>query len=135
MKQKGSILALDWGKKYIGCAYALEGSSIVFPIGYILNDKSILGSLGDIVNRYRVKQIIIWVPSNEWVRWQVEHFAKTIAGISNEHMVIELLDEDYTSVQAGEKVNNFQKNVAEDTLAAMIILERWIAEQQQKNSL
>lgn len=59
MKQKSSILALDWGKKYIGAAYVLEGTSIVFPIGYILNDAALIGALSEIVSRYRVRHIVI----------------------------------------------------------------------------
>jgi RNase H-fold protein (predicted Holliday junction resolvase) len=40
-------------------------------------------------------------------------------------VTIETIEEDYTSVQAGEIVSNFKKNVAEDTVSAMLILERW----------
>jgi RNase H-fold protein (predicted Holliday junction resolvase) len=43
-----------------------------------------------------------------------------------------LVDEDYSSVQSGEIVSDtfktaqwFKKNPAEDTISAMIILERW----------
>lgn len=62
MKQKKSILAIDRGKKYIGCAYALEESTIVFPIGYLLNDKTLITDLKDIVSRYRVRHIVIGLP-------------------------------------------------------------------------
>jgi hypothetical protein len=34
------------------------------------------------------------------------------------------MDEDYTSVQSWEITSNFKKNVAEDTVSAMLILER-----------
>lgn len=86
-----------------------------------------MGSLGDIISRYRVKHIVIGLPSDEWAKEQIERFAKTIAKVTDSAMSIELVDENYTSVQAGEAIGNYQKNVAEDTLAAMIILERWLS--------
>lgn len=39
---------------------------------------------------------------------------------------MELFDENYTSVQAGDRVNNYQKSSAEDTVAAMVILENYL---------
>ena len=45
--------------------------------------------------------------------------------IDTDKISIETIEEDYTSVQAGEIVSNFKKNVAEDTVSAMLILERW----------
>ncbi len=47
-------------------------------------------------------------------------------------VAIEMFDEDYSSVEAGERIGNFQKNIAEDTLASMVILERWIAAQESE---
>ncbi len=100
MKQKSSVLAIDRGKKYIGCAYALQGSTVVFPIGYILNDKTMVESLRDIVSRYRVKHIIIGLPHDTWAKGQIEMFAKTISSITDAETIVEFFDEDYTSVQA-----------------------------------
>lgn len=81
-------------------------------------------ALADIVKRYRVRHIVIGVPHDKRAKWQIEGFAQTIARVIDEKMTVELLDEDYTSVQAWEKIGNFQKNAAEDTIAAMFILER-----------
>jgi hypothetical protein len=44
--------------------------------------------------------------------------------IDKKNITIEKVEEDYTSVQSGEIVSNFKKNVAEDTVSAMLILER-----------
>jgi RNase H-fold protein (predicted Holliday junction resolvase) len=44
--------------------------------------------------------------------------------LPSDDIKIELMDEDYTSVQSGEIVSNFKKNVAEDTISAMLILQR-----------
>lgn len=45
--------------------------------------------------------------------------------IENQRIEIETIDEDFSSVQSGEIVSDFKKNVTTDTISAMIILERW----------
>jgi len=45
--------------------------------------------------------------------------------IEHREITLDRVEEDYTSVQSGEIVSNFKKNVAEDTISAMLILERW----------
>ena len=57
-KQK-SILGIDRGSKYIGVAYMLEGQSIAFPIGYLLNDQMIYFNISDLIVRHRVSTIVI----------------------------------------------------------------------------
>ena len=126
MKQKSSILAIDRGKKYIGCAYALEGSTIVFPIGYIINDAGVFAALSEQIVRYRVKHIVIGVPSNERAQKEIAHFQSGLAKAIDDAITIEQFDENYTSVQAGERVSNYQKSSAEDTVAAMVILENYL---------
>lgn len=44
--------------------------------------------------------------------------------IENQRIEIETIEEDYTSVQAGEIVSDFKKNATTDTISAMLILER-----------
>jgi RNase H-fold protein (predicted Holliday junction resolvase) len=44
--------------------------------------------------------------------------------ITGGDMEIEYVDENYTSVEAADRVDDFNKNSINDTLAAMIILER-----------
>ena len=44
--------------------------------------------------------------------------------IENQRIEIETVDEDFTSVQSGEIVSDFKKNVTTDTISAMLILER-----------
>jgi RNase H-fold protein (predicted Holliday junction resolvase) len=44
--------------------------------------------------------------------------------IEHDEIKIETVNEDYTSVQSGEIISNFKKNSAEDTISAMLILER-----------
>ncbi|MBP6910719.1 Holliday junction resolvase RuvX [Patescibacteria group bacterium] len=100
MKQKGSILAIDRGKKYIGCAYALEGSTVVFPIGYLLNDKGYVDNLRDIIARYRVKHIVVGAPNDERAKKEIGKFTETLSQLVATGDAIELFDEDYSSVEA-----------------------------------
>jgi RNase H-fold protein (predicted Holliday junction resolvase) len=44
--------------------------------------------------------------------------------IDNREIEIQLVEEDYTTVQSGDIVSNFKKNAATDTVSAMLILER-----------
>lgn len=107
----------------MGCAYVLEGSSVVFPIGYIINDASLFAGLHELIKRYRVKTIVVGMPSDPRAKEQIEKFIHAFVGSLSDDITVELFDENYTSVQAGEKIGNFKKNIAEDTLAAMLILE------------
>ena len=45
--------------------------------------------------------------------------------IEKDEILIETVDEDYTSVESGEIISNFKKNEKTDTISAMLILERW----------
>ena len=69
---------------------------------------------------------MIWRPSKQIdIQEKIEKFIKNLEYIIDKKKVtIEKINEDYTSVQSWEIVSNFKKNVAEDTVSAMIILER-----------
>ncbi len=99
-----------------------------------MNDKTALSSISELTTRYRVKKIVIGIPHDERAKGQIEHFAQGVAKVVDREVEIELFDEDYTSVQAGDKIGNFKKNIAEDTLAAMVILERRIAAQTSESA-
>jgi RNase H-fold protein (predicted Holliday junction resolvase) len=44
--------------------------------------------------------------------------------IESNKVNIDTIEEDYTSIESGEILSNFKKNVGEDTVSAMKILER-----------
>ncbi|HBB04931.1 TPA: hypothetical protein DCZ39_08925 [Patescibacteria group bacterium] len=54
--------------------------------------------------------------------------------IENREIEIQLVEEDYTSVQSGEITSNFKKNAAEDTVSAMLILERGLNDNKKSAS-
>lgn len=122
-----NILWIDRWSRYIGVAYAPFDQDITFPIGYLLNDKMIYFNLWDIIQRHNIRKIVLWFPHTQKdTQEKILDFIKHLEMIiDTEKISIETIQEDYTSVQAGEIVSNFKKNVAEDTVSAMLILDRW----------
>lgn len=57
-KQK-NILGIDRGTKYIGLAYALPGNDVIFPIGYILNDKMMYFNVAGIIEKHNIGRIML----------------------------------------------------------------------------
>jgi len=121
-----NILGIDRWSKYIGLAYTPIDWTIIFPIWYLLNDKMIYFNLWDIIHRHNIKKIVLWFPHKQKdTQEKILDFIKHLELIIDTSKVsIETIEEDYTSVQAWEIVSNFKKNVAEDTVSAMLILER-----------
>lgn len=127
IKQVSSILWIDRGSKYLWVAYSLEWSNIPMPVWYLLNDKMLYFSLADIVARHHVTQIVLGYPQRQKnIQEKIQHFVKQLRFVIHPDIEIDFVDEDYTSVQSWEIISNFKKNVAEDTVSAMIILDRWL---------
>jgi RNase H-fold protein (predicted Holliday junction resolvase) len=66
----------------------------------------------------------VGVPNDEEIRKKIEDFVSQIKMIV-EDIPVELISEDYTSVQAQEVQGEFKKTEKEDTIAAMKILENY----------
>ncbi len=143
-KRWHNILGIDRGSKYIGVAYANSDSKITFPLGYILNDQMVYFALSEIIYKYRIKEIIIWRPSKqENIQEKITNFMKSLNSIiEDQYITIHTQEEDYSSVESGEILSNtaqslglgknpHRKNAAQDTISAMVILERWINNKNQ----
>lgn len=91
------------------------------------NDESLFFNIGDILQRYHIKKVVIWYPKQqEELQKKIDEFLEQIQFIEHDIEVVRQ-DEEYTSVEAGATTWDFTKNVEEDTVASMIILERYIA--------
>lgn len=125
--KKQNALGIDRGSKYIGLAYAPLWEKISFPIGYLLNDQMVFFNIADIVSRHNIRQIVVWRPKKQIdIQEKISKFINSLNYIIDRNKIeITTVEEDYTSVQSWEIVSNFKKNVAEDTVSAMLILERW----------
>lgn len=122
------ILSIDWWSKIVGLARCQLWSTVIFPVWYLDNDKMLYYYISDLITRYRVHTIVLWYPSKQKdIQEKINEFMKWLHYIiEHDRIKIELMDEDYTSVQAGEVTSNFRKNESEDTIAAMIILQRYL---------
>lgn len=124
-----NILWVDWGTKYIGLAYRNERNNMVTPVGSILNDESLFFNIADILQRYHIETVVIGYPKQqEELQKKIDEFLEQIMFIEHDMKTVRW-DEEYTSVEAGAVNGDFTKNVAEDTIASMIILERYMAAQ------
>jgi RNase H-fold protein (predicted Holliday junction resolvase) len=129
MKRDTNIVGIDRGSKYIGLAYMSLENRIPMPIGYILNDHMTMPALADVVARYRAQGIVVGYPQRQKdVQDKIQAFVKSLTYVISSDVAIEYIDEDYSSVQAGEMISDFKKNAASDTVSAMLILDRWDAE-------
>ena len=122
-----AILGIDRWSKYIGLAYMHQSNDIIFPVWYLINDQMIYFHIADLIQRYNVKRIVLWRPSKQKdIQEKITKFMNSINYIiEKDEIIIETVDEDYTSVESGELISNFKKNEKTDTISAMLILERW----------
>ncbi len=74
------------------------------------------------------------------IQAKIQAFMKSLGYIiENREIEIQLVNEDYTSVQSGDIISttandmwlkaDFKKNAAEDTISAMVILERGLKDE------
>ncbi len=136
MHKQESILAIDRWSKYVGIAYKNTDNAVIFPVGYLLNDQMIYFNIADLIVRYHVVKIMIGRPSQQKdIQEKINKFMQGLSrNIDKENIEIQYVEEDYSSVQSGDIISNaakdlwlawdFKKNAAEDTISAMIILER-----------
>ncbi len=127
MKKKvtKNILGIDWWSKYIWTAYWNSSANIVMPIWYLQNDPSLFFNLGDIISRYNIGSIVVGLPKDKKVKSQVEEFIKWLKFVAGE-IPVEIEDEEYSSVEADAQKLHMQKDHMTDTLAAMVILQRYL---------
>ena len=126
MKKYTNVLGIDRWSKYIGLAYMSLENRIPMPIGYVLNDHMTMPTLADTVIRYHVHAIVVWYPDKQKdVQEKIDAFVKSLSYVIHKNIIIEYINEDYSSVQAGEMISDFKKNATSDTVSAMVILDNW----------
>jgi RNase H-fold protein (predicted Holliday junction resolvase) len=123
---KDVLLWVDRWTKYIWTAYRNASINMAMPIGYILNDAMVYYSLNDIIKKYKVSVIVIGYPQQH-EEWQdrIDSFLEHVVASAPKLRIIKA-DEEYSSVQASATLGDFKKNPANDTLAAMHILEHFV---------
>ncbi len=121
-----SLLAIDWGRKHIGLAGASDAHSIIFPLWTLENTPETLFSLAHIVAERGVHLIIVGYPSKqEDVQKKIDTFIRDLSFVVPTDCKITKVNEDYSSVQAWAKLGNYKKTAAEDSMAAVYIMEEY----------
>lgn len=128
------ILALDWGEVRVGAAISDPDGKIAFPLEKIIAAKDALDEIKNLVTDLGVEKILIGMPKNlageaGASAKKVETFvAKLKQAVTTD---IELLDERFTSVEAGNKLSDAgmneqkQRNI-KDNIAAQIMLQQYL---------
>ncbi|MDR0607493.1 MAG: Holliday junction resolvase RuvX [Candidatus Peribacteria bacterium] len=102
MRTQSTILGIDRGSKYIGLAYSPTDSTLIFPVGYLMNDQMIYFHIGDLIKRYGVKTIVLGRPSKQKdIQERIMKFMNSLNYIiEKDEITIETVEEDYTSVES-----------------------------------
>ena len=122
-----SILAIDRWKKRLWLAYAKEWSDIIFPIWWLDNTQDVLFSLAHLIVQHNASIVVVGYPSQvSYVQRSIDAFIKQLSFVISPDIQIVKTNEDYTSVLAWAQLENFKKTAAEDSLAAVKILESYM---------
>jgi len=125
------IASIDVGLKRIGVALCLDGK-IVFPQDAILrvNRNQAARDIGNVLEEWEIDTLVVGLPkggsSEEEMERRIKHF---VGLLELENIKIFYQDEQGTSVEAKELtqgVFRHKKDGKIDSIAAKIILERWL---------
>jgi putative Holliday junction resolvase len=139
------ILALDLGTTTVGVAISNEEETLVFPREVIRFKKdnyySARMQVLDLVNKENIAKIVLGYPLNADGREgnrveSVLRFKKDLE-TANPNLVIELEDERYSTLEARDRLyeaglNHQKVNDRVDSVAAEIILERYLKNKEHK---
>lgn len=139
MKNKGKILAIDFGWQYVGLAVTDADRTVVFGKGVIKDFGSLAKlfvKIADFCGKEEVVQVVMGVPTAEDGK-QTEQ-SERMLGIGKkleaalEGIPVEFEDESFTSYEADRflrsvKVKNSERKDTEDEMAAILILKRYLA--------
>ncbi len=125
-----AILALDLGLKRIGLAYSPDGQ-IVLPLEAIIrkNRHQAAAQVQQVMEAYRADRLVVGLPiggsSEEEMRRRITHFV----GLLESSVPVAFQDEAGSSIEAQARAAGRlgrKKDGRLDSLAAQIILERWL---------
>ncbi len=133
------ILAIDLGLKRIGLAYSAD-ENFVTPLKAVerKNRNQASKEVKDVVKEWGIESIVIGIPMDggdteaEMLR-RVAHFMKLVNFSGEVHHQ----DESFSSIEAEDSMKGmikYKRDGRVDSLAAKIILERWLKEKNSKSS-
>ncbi len=125
-QKKENILSVDRGTKHIWLAYRNVRADMTMPIWSLVNDASLFFNMWWVLERYRIKSVVVGYPKQQkWLQKRIDAFLKQLTFLDDKLELIRT-DEEYSSVQAGDILDNHKKNVWEDTVAAMVIMDNYL---------
>ncbi len=124
--KRTNILALDYGTKYIWLAYWNQRSSMTMPIGTFMNDQYVIFNLWATLERYAIWKVVLWYPKqHKGLQSKIDTLIEQLCFVEKKLEIVKV-DEEYTSVQAAATLDSQKKTLADDTVAAMHILEYYL---------
>ena len=122
-----NILSLDRWSKRIGVAWMDSTNNIPLPLWYILNTGDVYFELSALIMKYNITIVVCGTPSwNKNVVDKINNFIKNLKFCVPDTVTFASIDEHYSSTQASNITGDlWKKHISQDTVSAMIILERW----------
>lgn len=122
-----NILALDRWSKRIGVAWMDTANNTPLPLGYLLNTGDVYFELSALVMKYKIDTIVCGTPSgNTNIVDRINNFLKNLKLCVPDTVIFTSIDEHYSSTQASNITGDLgTKHISQDTVSAMVILERW----------
>ncbi|HEX4838607.1 MAG TPA: Holliday junction resolvase RuvX [Solirubrobacteraceae bacterium] len=128
------VLALDYGSARCGCALSDPTGTIVTPIDPIPRpaDRRGLAAIARLVAEREVERVIVGLPlslrgEDTAQTRETREFATALAARLGEGVPVELHDERFTTRMAAHMDH---ATTSEDSRAAAILLEGWLAQSQ-----
>ena len=139
MKNRGKILAIDFGRKTVGLAVSDEDQAMVFGRGVIKDYKSLahlFGKIRSFCEKEGVIEVVMGIPvgrdgedtpQTERIRGFGEKLQEYLGDIP-----VEFEDESFTSFEADEFLDKIlhirgrERKESVDELAAVLILKRYL---------
>lgn len=97
------------------------------PLGYLLNKSTIYSDLASLIMEYAIDVVVYGYPTgNTGVIKKIDTFINNMKYCVADTVVFQSIDEHYSSTQASDVTGDLgRKHISQDTVSAMILLERW----------
>lgn len=127
-------LAIDWGTVRVGAAISDPDGKIAFPLNHVLDTKTAVDEIKQIIAEQTVEKVLIGLPTNLQSE-STESTDKTLRFVEKLkkeiHISIETLDERFSSVAAGKVLSaggmkEKDQREIKDNVAAQLMLQQYL---------
>ncbi len=136
------LMGIDWGKSRIGISVSNSSWSIVSPVLTLKNRSNIIKKITELKKQYNIKRFVIGLPlsiseGNIKKQWGGFSFFEKLK--SNTKCPVSWSDERFSTEESFEKLSEIElkhsfKRKKVDQVAAVIILERYIAKKKKNKN-